>query len=224
MSELIGIREAARRLGVSDTAVHKAIKSGRVQIAGRTAKSDRPLVSWPEVQTDWHANTDETRRYQVGSQGSPARRKDRKPDRPLTTITEAVQAVEVAEAVQAIEVPETVQPVEVPEAVQPVEVVQVVTQDESPLGDAPTLAQSRAVREAYMAKLAKIEYEKAIGKLIESDTVKVQAFKVARQVRDGLMNIPDRVAAELAHETNPAQIHARLQREIRDVLASLAAA
>lgn len=190
MSELIGIREAARRLGVSDTSVHKAIKAGRVQIAGRTEKSGRPLVSWPEIQTDWHANTDESMRTHVGSQGSPARRKDRKPDKPLVSTAQAA------------------------------------TQDHpsTPMGAAPSLQQSRAVREAYMARLAKIEYEKAIGKLIESDTVKVQAFKVARQVRDGLMNIPDRVAAELAHETNPAQIHARLQREIRDVLASLAAA
>jgi hypothetical protein len=91
------------------------------------------------------------------------------------------------------------------------------------VGDAPSLMQSKAVREAYLAQMAKLEYEKAIGKVVDADAVKVEAFKTARQVRDGLMNIPDRVAAELAHETNPAQIHARLQREIRDVLQSLSA-
>jgi hypothetical protein len=227
MSELIGIREAARRLGVSDTAVHKAIKSGRVQIAGRTENSNRPLVSWPEVHEDWHKNSNAAMRFTVG------------PRKPKPVVSEPVQPepVEVAEVVTE---PEPVVTEPEPVMAEPVEVLDPeppkrrasrikpnpVDLEQFPqisVEDAPSLMQSKALREAYMAQLAKLEYEKAIGKVVDADAVKVEAFKTARQVRDGLMNIPDRVAAELAHETNPAHIHARLQREIRDVLQSLSA-
>lgn len=76
MSELIGIREAARRIGVSDTAVRKAIAAGRVNVAGHTETSNRPLLSWPECQTEWSANSDAGKRTHFGSQGSPRRAKD----------------------------------------------------------------------------------------------------------------------------------------------------
>lgn len=58
MAELISLREAARRLGVSDTAVRKAIKSGRVSIAGRHETNGRPLVNYDQVLAGWTANTD----------------------------------------------------------------------------------------------------------------------------------------------------------------------
>lgn len=73
MSELIAIREAARRLGVSDTAVRKAITAGRVKVAGHTDGSNRPLVAWPDCEAQWHANSDMSKRTHAGSQGSPRR-------------------------------------------------------------------------------------------------------------------------------------------------------
>lgn len=76
MSELIGIREAARRIGVSDTAVRKAIAAGRVKVAGHTETSNRPLLAWPDCESDWNANSDSSKRTHVGSQGSPRRAKD----------------------------------------------------------------------------------------------------------------------------------------------------
>jgi hypothetical protein len=41
---------------------------------------------------------------------------------------------------------------------------------------------------------------------------------VARLVRDAMLNIPDRVAAELAAETNQFKVHQRLTHEIRRAL------
>src|SRR6185436_11827767 len=52
-----------------------------------------------------------------------------------------------------------------------------------------TYAQSRAVRELYLARLAKIEFEERSGKLISRDEVTVAAFTKARTVRDNLLNI-----------------------------------
>jgi hypothetical protein len=75
MSELISIREAARRLGVSDTAVHKAIKAGRVSVAGKT-DSGRPLMDWSDTGRRWLVNSDASKRSHVGSRGSPVRAQD----------------------------------------------------------------------------------------------------------------------------------------------------
>lgn len=191
--ELIPIREAARRLGVSDTAVHKALKAGRVSLAGRHPTNNRPLVAWPAVRDDWHANSDSKKRSQVGPKGNSPRRAsfggNTPPENPLPTSADLDKAPADEAGID--------------------------------LDGTPTFAQARAVREAYQARLAKLEYEERSGKLIATEQVNRSAFKVARAVRDGLMNLPDRLAAELAAESDAAAIHSRLAREIRDVLREL---
>jgi hypothetical protein len=82
-------------------------------------------------------------------------------------------------------------------------------------------AQSRAVRELYLAKLAKIEFEERTAKLVSRDEVTVTAFTKARTVRDSLLNIPDRVAALIAAETDPSTVHQILSDEIRKALIEL---
>ena len=81
-----------------------------------------------------------------------------------------------------------------------------------------TFQQARTLREAYMARLAKLEYDEKSGLLVRADAVKNEAFKVARTVRDNMLNIPDRIAAELANETNQFKVHQRLTQEIRRAL------
>jgi len=85
----------------------------------------------------------------------------------------------------------------------------------------PTYAQSRAVRELYLARLAKIEFEERAAKLVSRDEVTVAAFTKARTIRDNLLNIPDRVAAMLAAESDPTQVHQILSDEIRKALIEL---
>ena len=181
--ELIGIREAARRLGVSDTAVHKAIKAGRVTVAGRTPTSNRPLVAWPQTQDDWLANSDQTKRSHVGSRGSPRREADPVPQVQLAT---------------------SARPDEVPDDAPAV--------GRTPTG--PSYAQSRAIREAYQARLAKLEFEERSGKLIDANEVKVRAFKLARGARDALLTLPDRLAPILASSTDVQEIHRLLLEDI----------
>jgi hypothetical protein len=95
------------------------------------------------------------------------------------------------------------------------------TRTEAATGGGPTYAQSRAVRELYLARLAKIEFEERSGKLVSRDEVTVAAFTKARTVRDNLLNIPDRVAAMLAAESNPTRAHQILTDEIRQALIEL---
>jgi hypothetical protein len=77
---------------------------------------------------------------------------------------------------------------------------------------------ARAVREHYQARLAKIDYEERIAKLVSGQEVQVAAYNKFRQFRDAMINIPDRLAAMLAAETVEATVHALLTAEIRKAL------
>jgi hypothetical protein len=83
-------------------------------------------------------------------------------------------------------------------------------------------SKARAVRETYLARLAKIDFEERTDKLVSADEVKVASFNRFRQFRDGMLNIPDRLAAVLAAETNPRQVHELLSAEIRKALTEFA--
>lgn len=95
-----------------------------------------------------------------------------------------------------------------------------VDDENKPVGT-ETLAASKAKREAFLAELARLEYELKAGQLVPVEDVKKEAFKMARIVRDSILNIPDRLAAELAAETNQFNVHRRLTEELRKALEEL---
>lgn len=193
MSELIGIREAARRIGVSDTAVHKAIKAGRVHIAGRTETSNRPLLAWPQALQDWQANSDPSKRTHIGPTGTSARRAKyaaAPPEADLPTTTR-----------QAAEAPP-------PEA------------DSLSTGRAPSLAQAKAVREAYLARLAKLEFEQKSGKLVSADEVKVRWFKRIKAAQTRILGIP--AACKSRAADLPLAVVAMIDSVCREALEDLA--
>ena len=78
-------------------------------------------------------------------------------------------------------------------------------------------AASKAKREEFQAKLAELDYMKRIGSLGDLDAMGREAFKVARQVRDSLFTMPDRLAPILAAEREVASVHALLLEEITRV-------
>lgn len=91
------------------------------------------------------------------------------------------------------------------------------TDDDQPI----SYAQARAQHERFKARLAQLELEEREAKLVQADEVKREAFRVARLVRDSMLNIADRVAAELAAEANQFKVHQRLTHEIRRALEDL---
>jgi hypothetical protein len=74
---------------------------------------------------------------------------------------------------------------------------------------------SRAVRETYLAKLIRLEYEQKTGKLIDAEESRRAAFEDNRRVRDLLLAIPDRTAAQLAACSDPNECRRLLTEEIR---------
>jgi hypothetical protein len=81
---------------------------------------------------------------------------------------------------------------------------------------------ARGVREGFLARLAKIQYEEKLGKLLNRDEVQVERFNTNRIIRDGVLNIPDRVSAQLAAETDEKKVHEILTTEIRIALNGIA--
>jgi hypothetical protein len=77
---------------------------------------------------------------------------------------------------------------------------------------------ARAVREHYQARLTKIEFEERVGKLVSKDEVEVAAFNKFRQFRDHMLNIPDRIAAMVAAESEAARCYEIIAIEIRKAL------
>ncbi len=90
--------------------------------------------------------------------------------------------------------------------------------DESDTFGASQYSKARAVREHYQARLAKLEYEEKVGKLVSKDEVQIAAFNRFRQFRDHLLNVPDRLAAMLAAEADAAKCYEILATEIRKAL------
>lgn len=88
-------------------------------------------------------------------------------------------------------------------------------------GTSSNYQRARAVKETFAAKLAQLEYQEKAGVLVRADQVKAEAFRVARNVRDSLMGLPERVCAELAHMTEPREIAIYLRAQLAEGLKDL---
>jgi hypothetical protein len=83
-------------------------------------------------------------------------------------------------------------------------------------------SEARAERERAQAALAQLDLAKQLGQVVLAETVAKGATAAARATRDALLSIPDRVAALVAAETDPARVHAILSNELRQALHGLA--
>lgn len=89
---------------------------------------------------------------------------------------------------------------------------------EATASSGPDYNVSRAVREAYTARLAKLEYEEKTGTLVKADEVKLRWFNTLRIVRDRILQTPDRLAATFAAETDAVKIKIEMDAELRRIL------
>ena len=159
----LSIRAYARHRGVTEAAVRKAIRQGRVS-KGKNGKINPKIAD-----KEWNKNTD------------PAQIK-----------------AEVAE--------------EKPD----------YSQNSAPNSiSGPSYQQSRAIKEAYGAKLLRLQFEKESKKLISTDDVKVSAFNAARMTRDRILNIPDRVIPQLVGKTDIFEMKEILKAELIKALEEL---
>jgi hypothetical protein len=187
MSELIPISEVARRIGVSGTAVRKAIESGRIRVA--STLNNTKLFSWPEVGEEYQNNTSTKMRAHYGSQGGLSRSNDEP-----QILLETKQDVKI-------------------NASQP--------RINSASRATMTINEIQRERELVKLELDELKLNEARGELVSAQKVKDDMAKLAAIVKSGLMNIPDRISAQIAGMNQPHEIHALIKEEINLALAEL---
>lgn len=186
---MISVRAYADSRGISHTAVQKAIKSGRlVKCLTKSASGAVKIADANLADKEWAANTDQSKPLNVIS-GEPNRRRAT-----ATTPFELRQS----EGMPAKSSKKAVPTQESEPAVE------ISAQD---FGGGPSYAKSRAIREAYQARLSRLEYEEKAGKMVPADKTRVVIFNAARRCRDMLMSVADRVTPLVtglgdAHEIN----------------------
>lgn len=190
------IRELARRIGVSDVAINKARANGRIPASLFSVRpSGRPYV----------IDLEAAERV-VRSVLSPAAA----PGQPRADKVRERQAKAAA-------------PAPIPEAaLAPASPPQASIADDPVPMQAGGYQKARAMREAYAAKLAQLDYQQKVGLLVSKDDMKAALFSAGRQLRDTLTQLPTRLAPQLASEQDQHVISMMLAQEINDALKELA--
>ena len=82
-----------------------------------------------------------------------------------------------------------------------------------------TYTAARALKEVYLAKQAKLDYEKSESKLVPVQEVRAQAFEAARRIREQLLVLPSRLAPVLFAAKDAGKVHRVLEEALREVCA-----
>lgn len=80
---------------------------------------------------------------------------------------------------------------------------------------------SRAVKEIYSARIARLEYERKAKNLVSSSDVKIAAMECRRIFSDAVLSIPSKICHELAMEIDPDRVHTILTNVIHAMLEEL---
>jgi hypothetical protein len=83
-------------------------------------------------------------------------------------------------------------------------------------------ADARAYEQNINAKLKQIELEQRQGSVLPREAVAQTLETLFRVHRDAILNIPNRVAAQVFEQTSIADVHAMLENELRVTLDELA--
>jgi acetylglutamate kinase len=94
----------------------------------------------------------------------------------------------------------------------------------APAVDGDRQSLSEASRQATMERFRKLRIENDLreGRVVDVRAAKREAFESARIIRESVLNLPARIAAELAAETDPAKVFARLDDALREALGDAA--
>lgn len=85
----------------------------------------------------------------------------------------------------------------------------------------PGYLKSRAAQAAADARIAEMKAAELEGSLVRVDQVRAELASRLAPVREGLLQLPARLASQLAAQSDPARIQTLLEAEIHQVLAPL---
>jgi hypothetical protein len=83
------------------------------------------------------------------------------------------------------------------------------------------LVKTKLKNEIERGKLLEAKVKTEIGQLISAEKVRQAMFAKGRIIRDGILNVPDRVSSLIATISDASQVHEILMKELREVLEEL---
>lgn len=209
------LRGLADLLGVSDTAVRKALKAGVFSDGSihRDESGNPSVVNVTLAVTEW-------------KRSGRLVRSDEPPPAPAATLMPAPVA--------------SVDTVSDPKAQIAALLAQVRTLrqgvaapseagGDDPAAEGPvdgdergmTLVEAQKETHIQRARMLRMENDLREGTLVEGAQAAKAAFEFARTVREAVLNVPARIAAELAAESDASRVHVRLEAALREALVSV---
>jgi hypothetical protein len=194
----IGIREYARRRGVSHTAVGKAIRDGRI-----TTEADGSIDP-VKADKQWDAQTNPAMRRGAAANAVAAT---------VGGLTRAAMKAVPAAALRAVD-----------EALKDVDPLPPPKPGEAASAESGTFLRARNAKEVIAAQTAQLRLKKMSGELVDRQKATAMIFELARRERDAWQNWPPRVAANMAAElgVDAHKMELALDKFIRIQLAELA--
>lgn len=171
MAEKISYREFGRRVGLSGEGVRKAIQTGRIPaefIGELTLKSGRKRPCIVNPEKAAAA---------FGVMTNPLQQRDR------AKIGRSMEKVHARRRGEHV-------PEDDDEEQAGAGMVQAG-------GRIPSIAQSNAIKAAYQARMAKLEYEEKSGKLVSADAVKVKVVNMVKAAQTKLRGVPTKAKTRI---------------------------
>lgn len=175
MAEGLSLREFGRQLGVTGEAVRKAISTGRIP-ADCIGRNDKgwPLIMDPaRAAAAWGRDRDPTQVRDKATMSAGAKRgwQQRRGEDPDAGDDGGEPTPPAAGGNLAAG------------------------------SKLPSITESKAITEAFKARMAKLEYEEKIGRLVNAEQVKVRYINLVTAARNRLLGVPSKAKAKIPHLT-----------------------
>lgn len=180
MTEGLGLREFGRLLGVSGEAIRKAIKTGRIPAS---AVGEKSLSSGRKV--PYIADVEAARVAFAGNTNPAFKQDGARISAGKKAANAAARGGATAEHVQRRPDP--------PRGADRGD-------DGNDDGETiPSINQSRAITEAFKAKITRLEYEEQSGKLVDAEEFRSKFTSMVSMARTRLLGVPSKAKGRIPH-------------------------
>jgi hypothetical protein len=190
--EVVTLREFARRIGVSLTAIQKGVKTGRIQAITDSATGKITGIDFESQAPAWSANSKHPQKRPHNISGGRPRNDGQAPAKP--------------QSVGGDRLPGRPSPAK---------------GDAPPPTGQMTMAEVQRAREIVKLQIDNLKLREAQGELVSAAEVKKQGHALAAGIISSLYNIPDRCADEIAGMSDPHAIHKLLLTEIDNAVEAI---
>ena len=84
-----------------------------------------------------------------------------------------------------------------------------------------SLAESQRQKALYDAAIRKLDLEERSGESLKKEDVEKEYFEIARRVRDAILNVPNRISAEITSMTDVHLVSEKITTELTSALEEL---